>query len=206
MTQDNTAICDEIATQSEAKSDIVESDSDEARAAAHEARIGKEMDIQFVRLKDESQAIFGLVKGRPGVRSPKKWAELLEKAGDEIGNGRFIVRCLGAERFLDYETVAVLLSFRQNLISNLKSASAANIMMIDTAVISYYNYIRVQGWVGNLSLVFEREHFGQEPLNEIHGPQVGDGLEEQLRRLAEVMMPLQDRAHRMMMRSLLAID
>ncbi len=150
-------------------------------------------------------AIYGLVNGRRGVRRAEDWAKMLEKAGDEIANGRFIVRCVGAERFLDCETVAVLLSLRQNLIGDLKSASGANIMMIDTAVISYYNFIRVQGWIGNLSLVFEREVFGQKPLNEFHGAQVGDRLEEQLQRLAEVMMPLQDRAHRMMMRSLLAI-
>ncbi len=205
MTQDNSAIPDEIATRLDANSDLIELGSDEARAVAHEARVRKEMDTQFARLKDESRAIYGLIKGQPGVRSPKRWAELLERAGDEIGNGRFIVRCLGAERFLDCETVAVLLSFRQNLIGDLKSASAANIMMIDTAVISYYNFIRVQGWIGNLSLVFERELFGQEPLNQIHGPQVGDMLEEQLQRLGETILPLQDRAHRQMMRSLSAI-
>jgi hypothetical protein len=206
MTQDNSETPDKIATRSEAKSELVESDGAEARAVAHEARVQKELTAHFQKLKDESRAIFGQVHGRRGVRRAKDWAKMLEKAGDETANGRFIVRCVGAERFLDYETVAVLLSLRQNLISDLKSASAANIMMIDTAVISYYNFIRVQGWIGNLSLVFERELFGQEPLNEIHGPQVGDRLEEQLRRLAEVMMPLQDRAHRMMMRSLSAIS
>jgi hypothetical protein len=205
MTQDNSEIPGQIATRSKAKSELVESDRAEARAAAHEARVQIELTAQFQKLKDESRAIFGQVHGRRGVRRAKDWAKILEKAGDEIGNGRFIVRCLGAERFLDCETVAVLLSLRQNLIGDLKSASAANIMMIDTAVISYYNFIRVQGWIGNLSLAFERELFGEAPLNEIHGPLVGDRLEEQLRRLAEVMLPLQHQSHRMMMRSLSAI-
>lgn len=77
--------------------------------------------------------------------------------------------------------------------------------MIDTAVISYYNFIRLQGWIGNLSLVFKREVFGQEPLNEFHGAQVGDALEEQLRRLGETILPLQERAQRMMMRCQFAI-
>ena len=197
---------DEIKIRSEANSDLIESDSDEDRAAAHEARVQKELTAQFQTLKDESRAIFGQVHGRRGVRRVKDWAKMLEKAGDEIANGRFIVRCLGAERFLDCETVAVLLSLRQNLIGDLKSASAANIMMIDTAVVSYYNFIRTQGWIGSLCLVTERELFGEAPLNEFHGAQVGDALEEQLRRLAEVMLPLQDRAHRMMVRSLSAIS
>ena len=62
--------------------------------------------------------------------------------------------------------------------------------------------LRVQGWIGNLNLVVERDAFGQEPLNYYHGDTVGNRLEEQLRRLAEVMLPLQERSHRMMMRSL----
>jgi hypothetical protein len=72
-------------------------------------------------------------------------------------------------------------------------------------VIAYYNMLRAQGWIGNLSLVVERELFGQEPLNAIHGAMVGDALEEKLRRLAEIIVPLQERSTRMMLRSLEAL-
>lgn len=158
--------------------------------------------MQFQRLKDEAKALYGMVDGRPGVISARHWQELLEKAGDYIGNGRFIVRCLGAERYLDAETVAVLISFRQNLIADVEKPTAADLMMVDTAVVAYYNFLRVQGWIGNLALVFEGELFGREPLNEIHGTTVGGRLRDQIERLAEVMMPLQDRAHRILVRSL----
>ena len=174
----------------------------EAEAEAFERRVQAEANEQFKRLKDEAQAIYGLTRGRPGVRTQQQWAALLEKAGDELGNGSFIVRCLGAERYLEPEIVAVLVTLRQNLMAELPRVTAADIMMIDAAIISYYNILRTQRWIGNLSLVVERELFGQEPLNEIHGDKAGDRLEEQLRRLAEVLLPLQDRAGRMMMRSL----
>jgi hypothetical protein len=36
----------------------------------------------------------------------------------------------------------------------------------------------------------------------VHGPTVGAQVREDLRRLAEVMLPLQDRAHKMMLRSM----
>lgn len=175
---------------------------DERRAEEHEKRFRERQAVQFQRLKDEAKALFGMVEGRPGVISARHWQELLEKAGDYIGNGRFIVRCLGAERYLDAETVAVLITFRQNLIADIEKPSAADLMMIDTAVVAYYNFLRVQGWIGNAALVFEGELFGKEPLNEIHGSTVGDRLRDQIERLAEVMMPLQDRAHRMLVRSL----
>ncbi len=206
MTQDNVATRDEIATGSEANSDLIELDSGEALAAAHEARVSKEMDTQFARLKYEARALFGHVHGWPGVRSPQKWAKMLEKAGDEIGNGKFLVRYLGAENYLAPEVVAVLVTLRQTLIAELDKPSTAKIMQIDAAIVAYYNMLRVQGWIGNLSLVFERTAFGQESLNEIHGPTVGDRLEDQLRRLAEVMMPLKNQAHRMMTRALSAIS
>ncbi len=179
-----------------------QSDDSERRANEYELRLRERQAEQFQRLKDEAKALFGMVDGRPGVRSPRHWEEMLERAGDYIGNGRFIVRYLGAERYLDAETVAVLITFRQNLIAELEKPSAADLMMVDTAVVAYYNFLRVQGWIGNLALVFEGELFGKEPLNEIHGPTRGDRLRDQFERLAEVMMPLQDRAHRMLVRSL----
>jgi hypothetical protein len=177
-------------------------DDEEARAEEHEKRFRQRQGEQFQRLKDEAKALFGMVEGRPGVISARQWQELLEKAGDNIGNGRFIVRYLGAERYLDAETVAVLITFRQNLIADLEKPSAADLMMVDTAIVAYYNFLRVQGWIGNSALVFEGELFGREPLNTVHGDIIGDRLREQLERLAEVMLPLQDRAHRMLTRSL----
>jgi hypothetical protein len=173
------------------------------QADEYQRRIKEQQKRQFQILKDEARALFGMLDGRPGVRSPADLQKLLEKAGDEIGNGRFIVRCLGAERYLDAGTVAALITLRQNLIAGIRRpTAAADMMIIDTALIAYYNFLRVQGWIGNLSLIFERELFGQAALNEIHGPELGDRLREQLERLSEVILPLQDRAHRMMIRSL----
>ncbi len=177
-------------------------DEAQRRADEHERRVRDEMESQFARLKDEGKALFGMVEGRPGVKSPPEWAKRLDQAGDDIGNGRFVVRYLGTERYLDAETVTVLVTLRQNLIAELPRPSTADLMMIDAAIVAYYNFLRVQGWIGNSALVFEGELFGQKPLSEIHGDMVGSRLREQLERLSEVILPLQDRCHRMMVRSL----
>jgi hypothetical protein len=171
-------------------------------AEKHERRIKKELDDQFQKLKDEAHALFGMVEGRPGVTSRAEWEKLLDGAGDDIGTGRFIVRCLGAERYLDAETVAVLVTLRQNLIAELGRTSTADMMMIDSAIIAYYNLIRAQRWIGDTALVVERELFGQAPLNEFQGATVGDRLTEQITRLAEGLIPLQERCQRMLNRSL----
>jgi len=62
--------------------------------------------------------------------------------------------------------------------------------------------IRVQRWIGDTALVVERELFGQKPLNEIHGSTVGEHLAEQISRLSEGLIPIQERCQRMMNRSL----
>jgi hypothetical protein len=175
--------------------------SDEQRIEEREHRDREQKEAQFQQLKDNAQAIFGLVAGRPGVRSPAEFKALLEKAGDDIGNGRFIVRHLGAERYLDPETVAVLIALRQNLIAETAKPTAADIMMIDAAVIAYYNLLRTQGWMGNLSLLVERELFGQRSLDETCGSTLSSRVREELGRLSEVILPLQERCQRMMARS-----
>lgn len=184
---------------------VVASDEEHRRAEEYETRIQKQADQQLQRLKDEARAAFAMVEGRPGVKSVAEWERLLDRAGDDIGNGRFIVRYLGAERYLDAGTVAALITLRQNLIAELERPKTKDIMKIDAAIVAYFNLLRMQKWIGDLSLVFEAEAFGGKPLSEIHGEIVGDSLREKLARLSEVLMPLQERCHRMMMRSLDAI-
>jgi hypothetical protein len=96
----------------------------------------------------------------------------------------------------------VLITIRQSLLSELAKPTAADIMIIDSAVVAYYNLIRTQHWIGDLSLVVEPELFGHEPLDKLHGPAIEARLSEEIRRLAEVLLPLQERAQRMMLRGL----
>lgn len=191
-----------VRRRSRAIAPVVMKVADEARAEEHERRIAEQKQAQLQRLKDEARALLGMVEGQPGIVSLARLQELLEKAGDDIGNGRFIVRYLGAERYLDVDTVAVLITLRQNLIAERERPTTADIMAIDAAVVAYYNFLRAQGWMGNLSLVVEQELFGQKSLSAVHGPVTGAKLREDLERLSEVILPLQDRAHRMMIRSL----
>jgi hypothetical protein len=190
------------AARSVAPSEPTAGQSPDAEAEAFEQRVKDQMDAQFQRLKDEARALFGMVNGRPGVRNQAEWEKRLGQASDDIGSGRFVVRCLGAERYLDAETVAVLITLRQNLIAELGRTSTFDLMMIDSAIIAYYNMIRVQGWIGNSALVVEGELFGQAALNEIHGAMLGERLAEQINRLTGGLIPIQERCQRMMNRSL----
>jgi hypothetical protein len=142
---------------------------------------------------------------RRGVQREEDWQKIFQQAKVDCESGRFLIEQLGAERYLEPRLMATLAQLRQGLLGGIQNPTAADSMMADTAVIAYRNLLRVQGWIGDLCLVVERELFGQEPLNRYHGPTVGAKLEEKLRRLEEHMLLL-ERCHRMMVRSLTHLE
>jgi hypothetical protein len=176
------------------------------KAQAHEKRVAAELNAQYEELREQAQALFAAVKGRRGIRSNADWQAIFKQAKLDQESGRFIIERLGAQRFLEPELMAALTLLRRELLAGLQQASAADRMMADSAVIAYYNMLRMQGWIGSLCLTVERELFGQAPLNEIHGPTVGNQLAEEIARLEDILIPLVDRCHRMMTRSLAALE
>jgi hypothetical protein len=68
--------------------------------------------------------------------------------------------------------------------------------------LAYRNVLRIQGWIGSLCRVAERELFGQEPVSEANGATVGARIEREMHQLDQTLMPLLDRAHRVLVRSL----
>jgi hypothetical protein len=115
MTQDNSAIPGQIAIRSKAKSELVESDSAEARALAHEDRLKRDFNDQFQKLKNQARSSHEYVAGPAGVRTREKWEKIIEEAGDKIANGGYLLSQLGAERCLDYETTAAILALRDEI-------------------------------------------------------------------------------------------
>jgi len=170
-------------------------------AEAFELRVQQQRNAQFQELRDQAQATLAAVKGSRAIRGPNGWEAMFEKAKVGYQSGRFLLEQLGAERFLEPELMATLVQLRRDLLTNIAKPTAADTMSADIAIIAYRNLLRVQGWIGSLCLTVERELFGQEPLNEIHGTTVGAELEQQLRRLEEHVLLL-ERCHRMVARSL----
>jgi hypothetical protein len=84
-------------------------------------------------------------------------------------------------------------------------------MVIDLAVMTYANALRVQGWIGDLSLVIEHKLFAEESLTVMlrqrYGPQFdGFAVEEALQRLREQLLPLFERVNRQVLQHLQALQ
>jgi hypothetical protein len=177
-----------------------------ALAEAHEAKVSAEQDRQFDDLSQRARATLRAVQGWQGVRSEGQWAQVQAKALDDHRTGRFLIEELGAERVLHPKQVAVLLQLRDRLLAQHDPEDAAQAMLIDLAIVAYYNALRIQGWIGNLSLVLERELFGQDALRAVHGDGQGETIEDKVEQLGGQLLPLLDRASRMMLRNLKALD
>jgi hypothetical protein len=164
----------------------------------------------YNELRKNARAVMRAMQGWRGIRSAEDWQQVCENAHKTYESGAFIIKSLGGERFVDPETMAVLLQLHQSLIDQCGQASPAVTMLIDLAVMSYYNALRIEGWIGDLSLVIEQELFGEESLKvrlrQHYGPSFdGFAVEEALRRLREQLLPLFERVNRQLLQNLQAL-
>lgn len=164
---------------------------------------------QFTQMKRDARAVFRAVEGWPHIRDPETWQQTYEEAVESYQSGKFLIEQLGAQRYLDPTTMATLGYLRRQLLEEFDARTTAEAMLVDLAVLGYYNAMRVQGWIGNLALLLEHEAFGGESptaaFNRENGRASGLVVEEHLHEMGEKMLPLLDRANRMVIRNLKAI-
>ncbi len=166
--------------------------------------------IKIRSLKAKAKSLYRAIQGWQDVRSEQDWMAVCEDAGVEYYSGRFLLEQLGAERYLDPKLLATLWILRNEMIEGLLDPSPAELMVIDMTVISYYNSMRVQGWIGDLALQIEREFFddyGQNPRGRTdyrkrYGENQALIVEGQLRYLRQGLLPLLDRCNRAMIRNM----
>ena len=109
--------------------------------------------------------------------------------------------------------MAVLLVLRRRLIDEHGATTAAELMLIDVAVLSYYHTLRINGWIGNFALLIESEFFGTSGPSADFQDRYGRGshringlsVERHVERIGEQLLPLLDRCNRMMLRNLKAL-
>ncbi len=165
------------------------------------------------RLLTEARASFRAMDGWAMVKSQEQWQETVQRAAEDLAQGGFLLERLGAERHLDPQLMAVLLVLRRRLIDEHGVTTAADLMLIDVAVLSYYHTIRINGWIGNFAALIEHEFFSKESpsakLQDRYGRGNGriQGLQadDYIQRIGEQLLPLLDRCNRMMLRNLKAL-
>jgi hypothetical protein len=166
---------------------------------------------QYQDLRGNARAVMRAFEGWGQIHSVEEWQATCEDAAKRYQSGRFLLERLGAERFLDPQLMATLWQLRQGLLEEYGAESPTVTMFVDVVVMAYHNALRVQGWIGDLSLVIERELFAEESLKvklrDKYGPRFdGFAVEEALRRLREQLLPLVERVNQQLLRNLQALQ
>jgi len=169
----------------------------------------RELEAWQAGLIADARAVSRAMEGWGRVGSQEEWLATVAGAPADYRSGRFLLERLGGERFLDPELMATLLTLRQGMIAELGLTSMAELMLADLAILSYFNALRVQGWVGNLSLAFECEWFGSQgpvaKFHQRHGRMTGLRVEEVAEQMVQQLLPLLERANRMLIQNVKAI-
>jgi hypothetical protein len=179
--------------------------------AEYERRIAE----RRAKLTRDARAAFRAMDGWARVESANAWHATVMKAAGDLETGGFLIDRLGAERYLDPELMAVLLVLRRRLVDEYGADSAADLMLIDVAVISYYHTLRINGWIGNFAAMLEGDFFGTDGLGVVVDGKKrstwdvrikGLRVVEIVDHLGEHLLPLLDRSNRMMIRNLKALE
>ena len=112
------------------------------------------------RLERDAHASWRSMEGWGNVTTEEEWQAAVRQADEDYDSGQFLLDRLGAERYLDPPLMAVLLALRRRLVEEHGAETAAELMMVDTAVLAYYHQLRVKGWVGDFAQWLEASSSG----------------------------------------------
>jgi hypothetical protein len=175
-------------------------------AEKHEAKVQAELNAQHLELRRQAKGTFEAIKGRRGASGEEYWQEVVAKAKLDYDSGNFLIGRMGACRQLDLPLVATLLLVRKELLDGIDNPTAGDQMLADSAVMAYRNLLRIQGWIGSLCLVIERELFGQRSLDDVLGSTEAAEVGAKIERLEQTLLPALDRAQRMLLRATDRLD
>src|SRR5438128_1813806 len=92
-------------------------------------------------LREDARAVMRALKGWGSIQTQEDWEQLKAQALEDYHSGGFLLERLGAELFMEPEMRAVLLTLRRGLIADLGAVTHAELMVIDAAILAYYNLL-----------------------------------------------------------------
>ena len=161
-------------------------------------------------LKKCGQQLRRAMRRWDGVKTQAHWEQVVSQSRDDLDTGQFLLDRLGAEVNLEPEVIATLLILRGDFIRVHGVTTPAEYMLMDMALIAYYNTLRAQRMLGDLAILIEAEFFSQDAprvkLRGRYGPDAdGYPVEDMLERAKGQLHGLVERANRMLIKNLSAL-
>ncbi len=185
----------------------------ERRASTNDeyARFWEEIKRKSNELVKKGWSHYSAMEGWQRVTSQEDWERTLAVAASDLYRGKFLIDMLGAERYLEPERMAVLITLRRAWIEEYQVTTAPELMLVDSAIIAFHNQLRAQRIIGNLHSTIEYEFFARDnptaKVREKYGEYALKGytVEDTAERLVDELQLLIDRANRMLLRNIKAL-
>lgn len=147
------------------------------------------------------------------ISTAEDWKQVRLEALEEYDNGTTFIEQMGRRDILDPKTEATLLNLRQLWIEQEDVQSVPEMLLMDTALMSYQLFTRTNQQIGNIRALMDRELFGLDSVGFEMEKKLGRGSvsEPQLKakklldELVEKKIPVMEHAHKMMLKSIKAI-
>lgn len=141
------------------------------------------------------------------IKSQREWDKAQKTAVEDYLSGKFFMDRLGGWKENDPQIVATLLYMRSSSIIELELETVPELMLLDLALITYYQILRFHGLAGDINWFIDLEFFLQEPPIKYDNYGRPDGIktEDRINELVDNVIPLIDRLQRMFQRNLKAI-
>jgi len=100
-----------------------------------------------------------------GYKTKGQWLKLRKRMLGEYKSGQFFFETIGMQRNFDPKFLAVLINLRQECIEEYDIKTALEFMLLDSALVSHYHFIKLHSMVGNMEAKVEEQFFTQEELD-----------------------------------------
>ena len=162
------------------------------------------------RIQDAADVLKRSYPELSALQIQEDWERATELLDEDYRSGQFLLDTLGADRYVETKISMTILLIRKKMIEDLQIESAAEFMLMDAALMAYYNGIKLQRMFGDLATQVERELFHDDSLS-VNLKDSGNlevanfKVEAMLNRASDKLMNLIDRTNKMMIRNIKAI-
>ena len=125
-------------------------------------------------------------------------------------SGRFLIENLGAERYVEFRVAATISEIRKKMIKDMQIESAAEVMLMDSALMAYFNSLKLQRMFGDLTVKIERDMFHDKSMSVTwtsgETSEVAEfKVEKMLNRASDKLMALIERTNMTLIRNIKAL-
>lgn len=142
------------------------------------------------------------------IKTQNDWEKTKEQALKDFFSGEFLISSMGGIKNNRPSLVAIVFYLRRACIEECQLTSVPELLILDSALIAFYRFHRVNWIIGNFERVVEFEFYeanNPKLKYDEHFKATGYTAEEHIQKMVESLLPSLERFNKMFLRNLKAL-